>query len=385
MGHDIVVLGAGYAGTSAVQSLEQRFQHRDCNITWVDLHDYHLVLHEVHRVIRNPDAKHEITIPINEIKESSTNFIRGRVETIETDQQVISLDDGTEISYDYVLIALGSQTAYYGISGLSDNAHTVKSLDDALTIHDQLRDQANTASEENPAHVVVGGAGLSGIQTAGEIAALADEEGLPISVTLVEAMESIMPGHSSDLQRSVRRELEQANIDILTDDPITEAKTNQIKFASGNSVNFDLFIWTGGITGHDTMESVSIAKEHNRVQADTTFKTSDDSVFVIGDAGLINNGDGVIPPTAQAAWQAADTVAKNIERSIDGKPLETWNYSDKGTVISIGESAVAHSVPVLPIETFGSYPAQILKKMVAARWIASVTTWSRALGSWKTL
>jgi len=383
MDDKIVVIGTGYAGTRAVQQLERNYS--GTNITWIGENQYHLILHETHRVIRDPVAQNKITISVDDVKEPNTRFIKGRVTGIDTEAQLIKLADQTTVDYDYVLVAIGSQTAYYGIPGLAEHAYTLKSLDDALTIHEQVRDAADTKQHNNPAHIVIGGAGLSGVQIAGEIAELRDKEGLPIEISLLEATPEILPGQNSDLQQSVRRQLSRTNITVQTDDPIAEATDEQVHLDSENKLSYDVLIWAGGITGHNIMDGVEIETEHNRIVADTTFQTSNRHVFTVGDAAVIEDAGNPVPPTAQAAWQAADVAAGNIIRAIHGKPLQSWEYDDKGTLISIGDKAIAHNVPIVPVNTFGSYPAQFLKKLVAARWIAGLTSWKHALSVWDAL
>jgi len=151
-----------------------------------------------------------------------------------------------------------------------------------------------------------------------------------------------------------------------------------------------VLVWTGGITGRDAMDDVDLENEHNRVTTGANFQTSDERVFAIGDSAIIDQGDQPAPPTAQAAWQAAEVAGENIARAIENRPLKTWEHEDKGTVISVGEKAVAHGVKPafgisLPVDTFGGYPAKNLKKMIAARWIADITSWNVARKSWSSL
>jgi NADH dehydrogenase len=384
MTEKVVVLGAGYAGAGAIQRLEVELEHADAELTWVSEHDYHLVLHEAHRVIRDPGVAEDITIPVGDVVSPSTDFVQARVGSVDTDEQVVALDD-EEVEYDYLLVALGSQTAYYGIPGMEENALTLKGLDDAREIHRRVKQAASEASRNDPAKVVIGGAGLSGIQSAGEVAEFRDEHRAPIDIYLVEALEEIMPGQDSELQGTVRRHLEEADVDILTDDPITEADEDAIYFDEGEPLDYDVFVWTGGITGQDALDDCDLDNEHNRVTAESDFRTSDDRVFAIGDSAIVDQGNDPAPPTAQAAWQAAEVAAQNIARAINDQPFETWTYDDKGTLVSIGETAVAHDVDAIPVRTFNSYPAQFLKKFVAARWIADLTSWPRALKSWSSL
>ena len=379
----VVVLGAGYAGAGAVTTLEDELA--DAEITWVSEHDYHLVLHEVHRVIRDPDAEDAITIPVEDIKSRDTAFVQGRVDGVDVEERTVTLDDGSEIEYDYLLIGLGSATAFYGIPGLAEHAHTLKSLGDARSIHDDVRRAASEATPADPTRVVVGGAGISGIQIAGEIAEYRDIHDAPIEITLVEALEQIMPGRDADLQRRVRRMVEARGIEILTDDPITEATGDVVHFEGRDPVDHDVLVWAGGVTGQDALEGAGVDANHNRVTADATFRTSDDRVFAVGDAAAIEIDGTDVPPTAQAAWDAADVAAANVARAIEGRPLRTWSYEDKGTVLSVGEEAIAHDVMYFPLGTFDSLPARFLKKAIGARWIASVTSVRRALSAWSVL
>ncbi len=389
MSTDVVVLGAGYAGAGAVKSLQSSLGP-DAKLTWIADTDYHLVLHEVHRVIRDPAVQTDITVPIGSIADAETTFINDRVVGLDTAQRTVELETEPDVSYDYVLVALGSKTAFYGIRGLAEHAHTLKSLDDALAIHEEVTAAGEAATRSEPAQIVVGGAGLSGIQTAGEIAELRDEHRLPIDIHLVEAMEEIFPGNDPAIQNALRERLQDVAVQIHTDDPITEANDDAIYFDDGEPLEYDVLLWTGGITGQDALDDAGLDNQHNRVETTSTFQTSDERVFAIGDSAIIEQDERPAPPTAQAAWQAAEVVGTNIVRAIEDKPLEPWTHENKGTVVSVGERAVAHDVrPAygigLPVSTFGGLPARNLKKLIAARWIADLTGWNDARKRWSSL
>ena len=381
MTETVVVLGAGYAGAGAIKSLENHLDG-DADIVWVADHEYHLVLHESHRVIRNPDVRGSVRLGVDEIKSPGTRFIRGSVTGLDTAEREISLDDGSTVSYDYALVALGSRTAYYGIPGLDEHSLTLKSLDDALSIHERVKEAAREGTPEDPATIVVGGAGLSGIQTAGEIAEFRDSRRAPIEIHLLEALEEVFPGNDPELQGALRKRLVERGIEISTANPITEADDGAIYFDSSDPLEYDVFVWTGGITGRDCLTDSDLENDYNRVNADANFRTSNDRVFAIGDSAIIDLGDTPAPPTAQAAWQAAEVAGKNLARETRGQVLDTWTYENKGTLISVGEAAVAHGIPGVPIGTFGGPAAKLLKKGVAARWIADMTSIGRAARAW---
>jgi NADH dehydrogenase len=385
MAEQVVVLGSGYGGAGAVKSLQSALDG-EADVTWVSDVDHHLVLHESHRCIRDPSIQEKVAIPIEEVKAPATEFVQGRVVDLDVDDRTAHLEDGTELDYDYVLVAIGSRTAFFGIEGLEEHAHTLKCLDDALGIHEDLERAAAEATPEDPAQVVVGGAGLSGIQTAGEVAEYRDEHGAHIDVHLVEGLDEVFPGNDPSIQNALRRRLEARDVTIRTGGFIGEVDEDTVYIGEETELPYDVLVWTGGITGRSAAANCEVDKDErsHRIHAEQDFQTDDERVFALGDAALVDQpGDEEAPPTAQAAWQAAEVAGKNIARAIRGQPLAKWTHKDKGTVISVGESAVAHDVFIVPfVDTFGGFPAKFLKKAIAARWIRDVSSTGRALSAW---
>ncbi len=383
MTDDVVVLGAGYAGAGAIKSLEAEL-NGEAEVTWVSEHDYHLVLHESHRCIRDPSVRENVTIPVDDIKSRSTRFVEAEVADIDTDERTVELEGADDLTYDYLLVGLGSETAFFGIDGLREHAHTLKSLDDALGIHDAVVAAADEATRGDPAQIVVGGAGLSGIQSAGEIAGLREDRSLPIEIKLVEGLDSVLPNGEEPLQRAIRKRLDRKGIDVLTGEFIGQVDDDTVHVGDDTELDYDVLIWTGGITGRDCVAGADVDKDDrsNRLEAGSTFQTSDERVFAMGDCAMIDLDGEQAPPTAEAAWVAAELVGENIARAIRDQPLERWTFDSKGTAVSIGEDAVAHDVFFAPGRTFGGFAARTLKKGIAARWINSITGPGRAIQAW---
>ena len=172
----------------------------------------------------------------------------------------------------------------------------------------------------------------------------------------------------------------------MTGEFIGEVDEDTVYVGEETELPYDVLVWTGGITGREAAENCEVDQDErsHRLHAQQDFQTDDERVFALGDAALVDQpGDEEAPPTAQAAWQAAEVAGKNIARAIRGQPLAKWTHKDKGTVISVGESAVAHDVFVVPfVDTFGGFPAKFLKKAIAARWIRDVSSTGRALSAW---
>ncbi|MFB6154726.1 MAG: NAD(P)/FAD-dependent oxidoreductase [Haloferacaceae archaeon] len=389
MSAQVVILGAGYAGSGAVQSFEGAIGD-EADLTWISATDYHLVLHESHRVIRDPAVERKICLPVDEIKSPDTRFVEAHVADVDVDERTVELADERTVDYDYLLVALGTETAFYGIDGLAEYAHTLKSLEDARGIHRAVAEAATEASRDDPARVLVGGAGLSGIQSAGEIAEYRDDNDAPLDITLVEGLDEVFPGNDPEVQGALRKRLLEKEIDILTGEFISKVDEETVYLGGGEDeppeeLAYDVLVWTGGITGRDEVAGIDVEQDErsHRINVSSDFRTSDDRVFSIGDSALVEQaGDDVAPPTAQAAWQAAEVAGENLARAVRSQPLRTWYHEDKGTVISVGEEAVAHDVKGVPINTFGGPVAKLLKKGIAARWIADVTSLRRAVDAW---
>ena len=385
---DVVVLGSGYAGTGAVKRLESELDD-EADITWVSDVDHHLVLHESHRCIRDPDVREKVTFDVADIKSPSTRFVQGRVTDVDVDERSVTLEDGSTVDYDYLLVGVGSRTAFFGIEGLEEHSLTLKSLQDALDIHEAVTEAAREASRSDPAQVVVGGAGLSGIQSAGEIAEFRDKHRAPVDIHLVEGLDNVFPNNDPVVQAKLRKLLEEKDVEIHTGEFIGEVDDGTVYVGDETELDYDVLLWTGGITGRAAAATADVDKDErsNRIEAASNFRTSDERIFAIGDAALVEQAgsDQPAPPTAQAAWQAAEVAGENIARAIRGQPLREWTYDDKGTLISVGETAVAHDVDMVPIRTFNSYPAKFLKKATAARWIADMSSVPKALKAWESL
>jgi len=388
MTENVVVLGSGYAGAGAINALEEALAPDEADVTWVSDVDHHLILHESHRIIRNPDIREKVTIPIDDIKRPNTRFIHSGVVDVDPVDREVHLDDDTVVDYDYLLVGIGTRTAFFGIDGLREHSLTLQSLEDALEIHEAIKEAARDATRENPAQVVIGGAGLSGIQSAGEIAEFRDKHRAPIEITLVEGLNNVFPNNDPVVQAKLRKLLEELDVDIMTGEFIGAVDEDAVYVGEGTELAYDVLLWTGGITGQDVAEEIEVDQDgrSHRIEADSDFQTSDERIFALGDAALVDQGETPAPPTAQAAWQAAEVAGENIARALRGQPLTEWSHKDKGTVISVGEKAVAHDVQGVPVETFGGSPAKVLKKGIAARWIADVTGGangvSRAAKAW---
>ncbi|MFC6717586.1 NAD(P)/FAD-dependent oxidoreductase [Natrialbaceae archaeon GCM10025810] len=370
----VVVLGAGYAGLTLSRLLEDDLPE-EVEITVVNESPDHLLQHELHRVIRRPDLADEITVSLPAVLERATVRV-ARVEEIDRDERVVTLTNGT-LSYDVCAICLGARTARYGLEGVPERGIPLKRLHHANRIRRRTLeafDDVRASSE--PARLVVGGAGLSGIQIAGELAELADEEGVAASVTLLEQFEAVAPSFPANFQRSVRDALEDIGVDVRTGTTVARADEARVSLEEGDDLPYDVFVWAGGIRGPDALEG-----DRPTVEADLRL---DQRTFAIGDAARIVDADGEsVPPSAQAAVREARTAAKNIGRLVDAAAgsnpddlelsasdpdLERFSFDSPGWLVSVGDDAVAQVGP----SVFRGRAAKALKATVGVGYLSSV-------------
>ncbi|PSP97626.1 NADH dehydrogenase FAD-containing subunit [Halobacteriales archaeon QS_4_70_19] len=363
----VAVLGAGYAGLTAARRLERRLPD-EVDITVVDESTDHLVQHELHRLVRRPALREVITVPLTEVLDRA-EVRQARVTDVDIEAGVATLDTGDgeeQLDYDYAAVCLGAETAFYDLPGVEEHATPLKRPHHAETIRRDALDAAG-------GRAIVGGGGLSGIQVAGELAALSDEEGLDLDVTIVEMADRIAPGFDGSFADAIRDELRARGVTIETGATVESADSEAVSLADGRSLDYDAFVWAGGIRG-----PAATGGERTEVRASLRVG---DGTFVVGDAGRIVDASGeAVPAAAQTALREARVVAANIRRLIrdrgDGfEPrLDRYEYDSPGWVVSVGDGAVAQVGPVV----LTGEPAKAAKAVIGAGHLGSVGAIGRA-------
>ncbi|WP_253736585.1 NAD(P)/FAD-dependent oxidoreductase [Halohasta salina] len=368
----VVVLGAGYAGVTLTRKLESSLPAA-VDLTLVDEHERHLVQHEVHRAIRRPSIVDAIEVPLDSLFDRA-EIVTARIEDVDPEANRVVLDSGETIDYDYAGLCLGADTADYGLPGVADYGLPLKSVDDAEAIRERALEAIDAGDE---ARFVVGGAGLSGVQVAGELATLAEEEGAAdrIEIVVLEQLESVAPAFPAAFQDAVAEALAARGVEIRTETAVSEAtdstvETRHERTGTERSVDYDLFVWTGGIGG-----AAAMAGDRPIVRADLRLT---ESTFALGDAARVVDADGeAVPASASAAIRAAPVAASNITRlvgwELDDRTgfeprMELFRFDVPGWIVSVGDGAVAQVGP----KVVTGKPAKALKASVGAGYLTSV-------------
>ena len=365
----VAVLGAGYAGLTVARRLERRLPE-DVELIVIDESDEHLVQHELHRLVRHPGLADVITLPLREVLPEAT-VRQARVTDVDPEAGVATLDpvdgDGREeLRYDAAAVCLGAETAFYGLDGVEANATPLKRVPHA----ESIRTDALAAPGGN---AIVGGAGLSGVQVAGELAELSEAEALDLDVTLVEMADRIAPRFDETFAGAVREELEARGVAVETSATVEDADAETVALADGRTLPQDVFVWAGGIRGPDALDG-----ERRPTGGDLRVG---DATFVVGDAAEVVDAAGTeVPASAQTAVREARTAAANIRRVLnaarvadeagDDAPerFDRYAFEEAGWVVSVGDGAVAQVGPVI----LAGDPARAIKAVIGAGHLGSV-------------
>lgn len=334
----VAVLGAGYAGLAVARRLERELP-QGVDLTVVDTRDYHLVQHELHRVIRRPSLAADIQIPLTSALDWA-EVHQATVTTVDPEANIVEVNDG-RLEYDLAAVCLGAETDFQDLPGVREQATPLQTLAHAERIRADFLDIPHAG------RVIVGGAGLSGVQVAGELAALANETDRDVELLLLERFPEVTPDFPDHFQTAVREELEARGVTVRTDAPVARADDDVVELASGEQVAYDQFIWTGGIRGPG-----ALGNDRPIVRNDLRLG---DGTFVVGDAARVVDADGeAVPASAQAAVREAKIAAANIatlaRHNIEGSPeprLERFRFRTVGWAVSVGDGAVAQIGPTV--------------------------------------
>lgn len=372
----IVIVGAGYGGLRAVEHLAHR---AGVHITLIDQHPYHYLQTEAYGYIAGRFDIHDITIDVaNWCKGfgKHVRFVQGIAEKIDLDAKTV--DIGTElIAYDRLIVATGARTNFFSfIAGLREHSYGVKNLQRAFDFRrefetliyqkvGELRDP-----EHKDLHIAIGGAGLSGVEIAAEMADVIKKHyrtlgsnAEKIKITLIDAADTILPGMSSYVIRRTAKRLESLGIRILTNAFIDRVDAKNIYLKGGNVLPYCFMIFTGGIVAN-TPESGSRfdTNRMGQIVPDAYLRIAPDA-YAVGDCVELKDTHGrILPPTAQTAEKSAEYVAECIKNGLDGKALKPFHAKIDGIFVALGgEYAVGELFGFIRVK---GYTAYVLKKLI---------------------
>jgi len=351
----IVIIGGGFAGLYTARGLK----HAPADVTVVDRHNYHLfqpLLYQVATAGLNPS---DIAAPIRSIlrRQRNVNVVLGEATSIDVAQKRVALDDGSTLTYDFLVVATGATHSYFGHPQWEQYAPGLKTIDDALEIRRRVLLAFEAAErEEDPTEqnalltFVIIGAGPTGVELAGTLSEIARKTMVrdfrrirPESarVILLEGRERVLPPYPPDLSEKARQQLVNLGVEVITNAVVTDINDREVRFGD-HVIATRTVLWGAGVQASPLARSLGAPLDRAGrviVEPDLTIPGHPD-VFVIGDLAAKQQHDGsFVPGVAPAAIQEGQHTAMNLERAVEGQPLRAFKYRDKGSLATIGRAA----------------------------------------------
>jgi NADH dehydrogenase len=379
----ILILGGGFGGLYTAMELEKGLaEDSSVEVTLVNRENFFLFTPMLHEIAASDLDFTHIVNPIRKLLRK-VEFFHGEVQAIDLQGRHVRVFHGPErhlheIDYDYLVIALGSITNYYGISGLQDKAVAMKSLGDAIHLRNQLIDLLEEAdfecavgSRNESLTVVVAGGGFSGVETvAGLNDFLRDSlrsyphlEGNLIRVVLVHPGEVVLPELGPELGLYAQKKLAQRGVEIRVKTKVERISERGVELDDGTTIQAKTVVWTAGTSPSPVLNALPCAKEHGKLVVNPFLEVPQfEGVWALGDCVFALDPTGKpYPPTAQHAMRQGKTVARNIVATIRGGKKKRFEYSTIGLLAAIGRrTGVANILGV----NFSGFPAWFLWRSI---------------------
>ncbi|PIR87214.1 MAG: hypothetical protein COU11_01520 [Candidatus Harrisonbacteria bacterium CG10_big_fil_rev_8_21_14_0_10_49_15] len=411
---EIVIVGAGFGGLRATVLLARGLRRLGCSaqykIQLVEAHSYHTytpTLYEVATTAQQAASmrglRDVVTVSLKELVGSlPVEVVVGRVESVEVDEKKLRLDSGEALNYEYVVLAPGAQVNDFGIVGISEYAFPLKTFTDAV----RLREKITMLSEGwsgKEFKVVIGGAGPTGVELAGELSQwlCPESEMLPktcrAAITLVDGAPTVLPGFVPAVVARAQRRLDELGVAGEYGSFISEVTESDVRLINGATVPYDLFVWTGGIKQPEILKNSGFAKdERGAVLVDEQMQLGIPALdermrshaYGVGDAVcFVDSVSGkMAPATATAALDQAAVAAANILEEIafathkKTRPaFVSYQLRDYPYVIPIGGKFAIAKVRSFVFAGFGGW---LLKLLVEFKYLVSIMSFARAVVIW---
>ena len=339
----VVIVGAGFGGLACAKKLRKS---RSCRVTLIDRNPYQLFSPLLYQVATASLPEDDIAFPIRTAYRE-VQFVRGEVSNIDTTAKTLTMLNGKTISYDDLILAVGSEGATYGIPGVSENTFQMKSVHDARDIRRSLlrtyEDVEDGLLPLERLNVVIVGGGPTGVELAGAVSELQREIQREFEhiapkapVTLLEAGPRLLPSFHPNSSKYTQKKLTQMGVQVLVDAAVTEATSRSLRLKDGKEIIAGTKIWAAGVIAPPHWKFLGETDRGNRIKVNSNLQLSD-SIWVIGDAASYPDSNGrPLPMIAPVAIQQGKHVARQIRRRESSRQLEVFKYRDKGQMATIG-------------------------------------------------
>ncbi|HYT59241.1 MAG TPA: NAD(P)/FAD-dependent oxidoreductase [Haliangiales bacterium] len=380
----IVVLGAGFGGLTFCQA----FNHPQARVTLVDRQNHHLFQPLLYQVATAGLSAPEIAQPIRSILSGrpAVTVLLDHVVDFNLAEKKVLLEKNT-LAYDYLVLALGGVTSYFGHPEWDRFAPGLKSLDDALRIRrrvllafEQAENEASPAAHDRLMTMVVVGGGPTGVELAGAFAELARHvlksdfrriDPTQARIVLIEAAPRILAHLPAELSARAQRQLGAKGVEVRTGAKVRNLSQGRVELENGQTIEAENIIWAAGVSASPLTQKLGVELDRaGRVKVKPDLSLPDHpEVFAIGDMALVLDGEGkpvpgVSPAAMQMARHVARIVREELERGRERAARPPFKYWDKGTMATIGRSAAVAKIGRLEFNGFLAWLAWLFIHLI---------------------
>lgn len=351
----VVVVGGGFGGMNAARELK----HEELEVVLINKRNYHLFQPLLYQVATSGVSSDEIAYPLRAIFRNQENFTfwLAEVETVDFESQKVVTNRGA-IDYDYLILAVGGETNFFGLESVARHGFSLKDLDEAVKIRNHILRMFELAEREKDPEMraefltfAVAGGGPTGVECAGAISEFIrlvlvkdymDLELGDVRVLLLEALDRLLGGFPESLQKAAVETLQRKHVEVRLGAMVEGYDGKRIDLKDGETIATRTLIWAAGVQAADLMGVLNLERRaQGRVLVAPTLQLPNHpNVYVIGDAAYLEDQDGKpLPMMAPVAIQQAKLAAHNILCQIEGEATEKFHYEDPGSLATIGRNA----------------------------------------------
>jgi len=360
----VIVIGGGFAGINFVKHLgkDKRF-----TITLVDRNNYHFFPPLVYQVAAAFIESSNISYPFRRLfqEKSHIRFHMGEVKRIDPTEKKVETTTGS-LSFDYLVLAMGTGTNYFGFENIAKYAMPMKTLDDAMNLRNHILLRMECAvrtmdpfERDKALNIVIAGGGPTGVELAGILAEMGREivvkeypelTDLKSHLYIINSAPVLLPPMSEKAQREAYKVLDKLGAKIILNTKVVDYVSGNVQLSTGETIPTDTLIWTSGVVGVRVEGLPEEAIVHGgRIKVDASNRVMHtESIFALGDQCLLTDDKNYPeghPQVAQVAIQQGRLLGKNLSRLLSDKPMQPFAYRNKGTMAIISKYRAVADLP----------------------------------------
>lgn len=385
----VIVIGGGFAGIAAIIKLKNTLSDVPHNIILIDKNKYHLFTPSLYELATSEEPKKNVSIPYSKIFPRGVKIITKSVQSIDPITNTLTLTDSTSLPYDYLIIAAGSQPAYMNIPGLEQYGTGFKTLQDALTIKEKIKNLCCADGKCNKkVQAVIGGGGFAGTELAAELLTYKDRIALQhhldkdcLELTIIQGSDHLLKELDPRVSAIAEQRVNFPNVHLAFGGHIKEVTATEVLTDNGKSYPYEILIWTGGVQPNTLAKTNNLPVTHRGGLIVNNFLQVKgyDNIFAAGDiAAFIDPWtQKPAPNVAQIAEEQGTTAGGNVANMIRNEGIKPYNFRHWGYVVPLrGYYSVAELVYNLHFKGFNGW---IIQQLVLLRYLFGILPWNRAL------